>query len=76
MAASDYIGNVKTIYINSVDSNSKEYQTNISKSFTVKPDATYTQVDEAMRALNALSTNTYQDTILVTEISVNMELKE
>lgn len=44
---------------------------NVSKSFTVNPDATYGQVDEASRAVVALSRETYQDTILVTNISVN-----
>lgn len=44
---------------------------NVAKSFTVNPEVTYGQVDEASRAVVALSLDTYQDTILVTNISVN-----
>lgn len=46
------------------------YETNISKGFTVNPEATYGQIDTASRAIATLSTNAYRDTDLITKISV------
>lgn len=69
------IGNVLTIYLKSVDTADNEIKTNISKGFTINPSATFEQVDTASRAIIALSTDTYSDTILTTDISVNEELQ-
>ena len=77
MAANDPIGNVKEIILltdNSVTQTTDE--TNISKSFTVKTTATYNQVDSAMRGLAWLSTDSYNDTLLITQISVGEVLAE
>lgn len=77
MAATDTIGNVTTIYLNSKDNLQNEYKTNITgKNFTVNQSATYQQVDTMSRALNNLTNNIYDDTILVTEISVTEKIVE
>lgn len=70
------IGDVQTVYIMSLDNLGNFYQTNVSKGFQVNPDATYQQVNDAMRALNGLTTNTYQDTTLITAVSVNGKIEE
>lgn len=70
------IGNVQTIYLISLNQMGEEYETNISKGFTVNGAATYRQIDTASRALNALTTNTYSDTNLITSVSVNEVLME
>lgn len=70
------IGNVQTMYLNTVDNLGNIYQTNISKGFSVNPAATYRQVDTASRAINSLMTNNYMDTILITSVSVNEVLAE
>ncbi len=71
-SAGDPIGNVNAIYLKSVDQLGNEYQTNITgKNFTVKPNATYRQVDAAMRSLRNIITNNYVDTVLITAVSVN-----
>lgn len=71
MAASTPIGNVTTMYLKSTDQLGNNYETNISKGFEVNSAATFQQVDTAARMLNSLSANTYDDTILITEVSVN-----
>lgn len=76
MAAGTAIGKVQTMYLVTTDALNESYETNISKGFTVNPTATYAQVNVANRALVNLSTNTYQDTKLITEISVNEEIAE
>ena len=70
------IGNVATYNIISNDQLGNEITTNISKGFSINGAATYQQVDTASRALNALTTNTYNDTQLITEVSVNEKLAE
>lgn len=70
------IGNVQTVYLITMDNQYNRYETNVSKGFQVNPEATYQNVDDAMRALNALSTNTYQDTTLITAVSVNEKVSE
>ncbi len=69
--STDFIGNVTTIYLKTTDTLENTYETNISKGFAVNPAATYAQVDTAVRALNQLTTNTYDDTTLVTAVSLN-----
>lgn len=43
--------------------------------YPVSTTATYTQLDDAMRALNSLSLNTYQDAHVVNTVSLNEELE-
>lgn len=77
MAAADSIGQVQAIYLQSVDNIGTQYETNINgRNMTVNYNANYQQVDSAMRALNALTTNTYVDTKLITSISVNEKMAE
>lgn len=70
------IGNVQTMYLQTSDQLGNNYETNISKGFSVNSAATYQQVDTAVRALAELSTNTYGDTVLITSVSVNEKLEE
>lgn len=77
MAATDSIGQVQTIYLKSTDNIGTKYETNINgRNMTVNYNATYQQVDAAMRALNGLTTNIYNDTILISPISVNEKMVE
>lgn len=76
MAANSAIGQVETVYINSTDSFEELHETNVSKGMRVNPYATYQQVDTAARAIAGLTKNTYNDTILVTKISVNEVISE
>lgn len=77
MAATDTIGQVETIYLVSRDNTQNEYETNINgRNMTVNYNATYQQVDTALRALNGLTNNTYVDTKLITTISVNEKIVE
>ncbi len=72
------IGNVSEIFLLSYDTLRNQYKTNISKGFSINPggEVTYEQVNTAQRALCNLSSNTYEDTILVTNVSVNDVLAE
>ncbi len=63
------IGQVTEYRIKSTDSFGNDYDNKIWSS--LNPEATYQQVDAASRALIGLSKNTYDDTILVTSVSVN-----
>jgi len=76
MAAGTAVGQVQTMYLVTTDALENVYETNISKGFTVNSAATYAQVNTANRALASLSTNTYSDTKLVTNISVNEQIAE
>lgn len=76
MAASDPIGKVKSIILNTADQIGGKYNTTISRGFTVNSDATFGQVDTSARALTALTTNNYVDTTLITEVSVNEYLAD
>lgn len=67
-----YIGNVTEYRIKSTDAYEEEYNTKVLGA--LNPEATYEQVDTTSRALIGLTKNTYDDTILVTEVSVNEEL--
>ena len=72
MDGNSTIGNVTSIIMQSVDSLGDTVQTTINRLyFYPNPDATYNQVDTAIRALISLSANTYKDTICVTNISVS-----
>lgn len=76
MAATDPIGKVKSVILNTTDQLGNKYTTTISRGFGVNSAATFGQVDESARALTALTTNNYVDTTLITEISVNEYLAE
>lgn len=71
MDSDSSIGNVDTYYLETTDNLGETVQTNLSKSFTINPSATYAQVDTASRQIAALTKNDYADTILLTKISVN-----
>lgn len=77
MASSTTVGDVNAIYLKSNDQLGNAYETriNTTKSF-LKPETTYGQVDTAMRQLTSLSSNTYEDTLLITSVSVNFEVEE
>lgn len=74
MAASNPIGNVSKIYIQSQDAIANKYETLINTKLHRNPEATYQNVDTFSRAIMSLTTNTYQDTLLVTDISVAEEM--
>lgn len=68
------IGTVSACHIKSTNSFGETVQTKILGA--MNPEATYTEVDTANRALIGLTKNTYDDTVLTTEISVNEKLAE
>lgn len=76
MAASSTVGDVNAVYIKSFDQLGNAFQTrvNTNKS-TIKETTTYSEVDTAMRQLISMSTNTYEDTLLITAVSVNAEVE-
>lgn len=77
MAANSPVGDVNQIYLKTHDQLGNEIQTLITNTKArVKSTATYSQMDSAMRAVAALSTNTYEDTLLITAVSVNYEVEE
>lgn len=76
MSASSAIGQVDKYILKTLDSMGEANETVISKGFTVNNTSTYQQVDTASRAIAALSKDTYNDTILVTNISVNEVMAE
>ena len=71
MAANSPIGNVDKYVIKTTDNLDNATETTLAAKFKFNPEATYENVDIASRAIAALSTNTYNDTILVTNVSVN-----
>lgn len=71
MDSNTVIGNVSTYILKTTDPLNNDVETNISKGFSVNYNTTYGKVDTASRALAALLYNTYADTILVTNMSVN-----
>lgn len=74
MAANTPVGNVTQMILKSADGNGNNYETKLP--FVINSTATYEKVDAAARALSSLSTNTYQDTLLITQVSVNEVLAE
>lgn len=70
------IGNVEEMYLVSADQMGNEYKTRIGSGLKINPEKTYQEIDTAQRALNGLTNNTYQDTILITNVSVNDALME
>lgn len=70
-----YQNQAKAIYIKSVDAYGKEYENKIWGAFNSTSSlVTYQSVDTATRALNGLSKNTYNDTIL--EANINLQTVE
>lgn len=68
------IGNVTEYRIITTDTYNN---TNDQKIWSaLNPEATYQQIDALSRALIGLSRETYEDTHLITTISVNEELAE
>lgn len=64
------IGNVSKIELVTFDSDTT-YTTDIARGFTINPTASYNAVNQAMTRIANLSTNTYSDTVLTTNISLN-----
>lgn len=63
----------RTLTLISRDTNNEISQKNISN---VNPNATYQNLDTFARAFNALSTNTYVDSLVVNTVSLNEELSD
>lgn len=62
-----------TLILKSFDQNDNPLETTISN---VNPEITAANADIAMRALNGLTTNTYNDTIRRDEQSINEALED
>lgn len=71
MGSDTTIGQISQFIIKSTNNLGETVETGISKKFIGNANANYANVDTAMKALITLSTNTYSDTICVTNISVN-----
>lgn len=76
MSANSAIGQVDKYILQTVDAFGEVQETTLNKSFTVNSFATYQQVDTASHAISALSKNSYKDTVLVTNLSVNEIIAE
>lgn len=71
------VGNVSSMILKTKDALNNTNETTITnQKLFVNPEATYQEVDTFARALAGLSTNSYDDTNLVTNISVNEKLAE
>lgn len=76
MAANSAVGDVNAVYLQTFDQLGNKYQTKINTTkSTITRTTTYSQVNAAMRNLVSLSSNTYEDTLLITAISVNTEVE-
>ena len=71
MDSNTAIGNVTQIVIKTTNTLGQDVENKLNKNFMVNSDATYSNVDTAARALVAMSSDTYSDTICITNISVN-----
>lgn len=67
---------VQSITMKSYDQLGNKYEVNLFKGFSYAQLGTYNYVDSVTRALNALTSNTYQDSIVVMDSSVNEALAE
>ena len=72
-AKTDQIGKIDKMYIITYDQLGNRYETNItSKNIVVKSTKNYEEIDTMNRLLiSDVSTNTYNDTILIKTISLN-----
>lgn len=76
MAANTQVGDVNAVYLTTFDQLGNKFETKINTTkSTLKRTATYNEVNSAMRQLVSMSTNTYEDTLLITAISVNAEVE-
>ena len=71
MDSNTAIGNVTQFVLKTTNNLGENVETALSKNFVANANATYANVDTAMRALTSTSSNTYSDTICITNISVN-----
>lgn len=72
MTSNDPVGVVTAMYLETTDVFGNDYENKINGGWLyVNPNTTYAKVDTFARKLANLSTNTYNDTKLVTEVSVN-----
>lgn len=77
MAANDAVGRVNAMKLKTTDALGNDVETQINNGrLFVNPNTTYAKVDTFARALANMSTNTYEDTDLITVISVNEVLAE
>ena len=76
MAAESVIGVVTKFIVKSATTTGTDEDTTINTNLIANEEATYQNVDAAMRALMQLSNNTYQDTTCVTNISVAEQMAE
>lgn len=74
MAANSPIGSVTKFLVKTITPLGETQETTLNTNLEANTEATYEQVDTAVRALMALSGNTYDDTICVTNISTNAEV--
>lgn len=71
------IGDVQEMLLRSLDQLGKSYDTKVNISgLKINPGKTYQEIDTAQRALCGLTSNTYNDTYLITKVSVNEVLAE
>lgn len=71
------IGDVQEMLLGSFDQLGKFHDTKISISgLKINPEKTYQEIDTAQRALCGLTSHTYVDTHLITNVSVNEVLAE
>lgn len=72
MDSNTAIGQVTNFVIQTTTPLGETVETKINRNyFYANPEATYSQVDTATRALISLSVNNYKDTICITNISVS-----
>lgn len=71
MDSNTKIGNVTQFILVTFDSAQNVHETTLNKNLTANPDATYAEVDTAMKALATLSSDSYSNTYLITKIDVN-----
>lgn len=63
----------RTLIVKSTDNLGKQYEKSLS---AANPNATAANIDTFAKALVGLSTNTYSDTVVRDEFSVNEEIGE
>lgn len=71
MDSNTAIGNVTQIVVKTTNKWGQDVENKLNKNFMVNSSATYANVDTAARALVTMSSDTYSDTICITNISVN-----
>lgn len=70
------IGNVEEMYLITADQLGNQFKTRVGSGLRINSEKTYQEIDTAQRALAGLTTNTYQDTTLITSVSVNDKIAE